>query len=161
MSGKGGTIVPAEGTIPDYETAYKNAIANDPKKTKEMIDDYQQLEPISSVVGLDQELKRNYLLEFAMRNPKEYIRKRNEMLLQMKTDVNEHFTTVYKRVRDTLPAVQARDVALKAALNFKNGEMLRLESMYPSEFSQKSYTNELNRQVALNQLSLGSVVPKT
>jgi len=42
MSGKGGTIVPAEGTIPDYETAYKNAIANDPIKTIEMLDDYQQ-----------------------------------------------------------------------------------------------------------------------
>jgi len=113
-----------------------------------------QLNPISSEIGLDDTIKQNFLLTYAMSKPREYIRKRIDMLLKIKDAVNKQYVKVFNEERKGVPIVEAKKVAMESAKNYMVIEMLRLESMYPQRFGVQSYNNALKNEIAKHQLSL-------
>jgi len=113
-----------------------------------------QLNPISSEIGLDDTIKQNFLLTYAMSKPREYIRKRIDMLLKIKDAVNKQYVKVFNEERKGVPIVEAKKVAMESAKNYMVIDMLRLESMYPQRFGVQSYNNALKNEIAKHQLSL-------
>lgn len=117
-----------------------------------------QLDPISSEIGLDETIKQNYLLSYAMSKPREYIQKRIDMLLKIKEAVNNQYVKVFDEVRIQVPIGEAKKIAMDSARDFMKIEILRLESMYPKSFSDQSYNNALTNQIARHNLSLNDDV---
>jgi hypothetical protein len=144
---------------PEFLTEYRKAIEVTQTQRDALLQE-GQLDPISSEIGLDDTIKQNFLLTYAMSKPREYIRKRIDMLLKIKDEVNKHFVKVFNEEKKGVPVVEAKKVALASAKNYMVIEMLRLESMYPSRFGVQSYNNALTNEIAKHQLSLNDDVNK-
>lgn len=145
-----------DNNLPDYFQQYQNVIKMDPVEQKNLMDNYQTLEPISSQIGLDNDLKTNALLEFALKNPRQYIKLRTDYLTRLKKDINLHFQKVYNQLRVSSPAIEARNQSLIECQKYYKIELDRLETMYPSKFGDQSLKNEIQRQLAQNRLNLSN-----
>ena len=145
-----------DNNLPDYFQQYQNVIKMDPVEQKNLMDNYQTLEPISSQIGLDNDLKTNALLEFALKNPRQYIKLRTDYLTKLKKDINLHFQKVYNQLRVSSPAIEARNQSLIECQKYYKIELDRLETMYPSKFGDQSLKNEIQRQLAQNRLNLSN-----
>lgn len=145
-----------DNNLPDYFQQYQNVIKIDPVEQKNLMDNYQTLEPISSQIGLDNDLKTNALLEFALKNPRQYIKLRTDYLTRLKKDINLHFQKVYNQLRVSSPAIEARNQSLIECQKYYKIELDRLETMYPSKFGDQSLKNEIQRQLAQNRLNLSN-----
>lgn len=145
-----------ESDLPDYITQYQQSLTVDETQQTDLINNYGVLESVSDMTGLNESLKNNYMLLFALRDPKKYIQLRLEFLEQLKTSVNNHFTTVYNQVKITNGPKQSKEIALKSAREFQELELNRLEQMYPSSFAQTAYNNQIKKQLAEQKVSLSS-----
>jgi len=137
----------------EFLTEYRKAIEVT-QADRDALSQEGQLNPISSEIGLDDTIKQNFLLTYAMSKPREYIRKRIDMLLKIKDAVNKQYVKVFNEERKGVPIVEAKKVAMESAKNYMVIEMLRLESMYPQRFGVQSYNNALKNEIAKHQLSL-------
>jgi len=144
-------IVP--NTESEFLTEYRKAIEVSQPERDALLKE-GQLDPISSSIGLDDTIKQNFLLTYAMSKPREYIRKRIDELLKIKNAVNKKYVEVFNEERETVPIVEAKKVAMASATNYMMIEMLRLESMYPARFGVQSYNNALTNEIAKHNLSL-------
>jgi hypothetical protein len=138
---------------PEFLTEYRKAIEVTQEQRDALLAE-GQLDPISSEIGLDDTIKQNFLLTYAMSKPREYIRKRIDMLLKIKEAVNKKYVEVFNEERKGVPIVEAKKVAMASAKNYMVIEMIRLESMYPQRFGVQSYNNALTNEIAKHQLSL-------
>eukprot|EP01080_Neovahlkampfia_damariscottae_P010669 gene10669-3292_t len=139
-------------TIPQFMTTYKDSIAVSEGKREKYARDYGMVNLPSEELKIDDILKENFLLQYAMKEPNEYIKKRNKILEKIKNDVDKEFVKLYKKYaveeNPPLPSNQARELAIKGASNLMQVEIIRLESMYPSKFENAAYNQVLKGQGA-------------
>ena len=110
-----------------------------------------QIQTASTNLGMDDEIKRNALLRYALEDPKSYIEKRTAMLEIIKVKVDKEFQKVfleYSTGINQLPVIEAKDLAGRAAKDVYTREMDRLESLYPQEFGVTVYNKAIQRQIA-------------
>lgn len=143
-----------DGSESDYLKDYRKAIEISPEEREELLK-LGQTNSISDQLEITKTLKTNYLLEYAMKNPKDYLKKRIDYLLKIKENVNKKFVETYNQVKNQVPNVEAKTIALKSAQDQMMVDMMTLESLYPARFAIDSYKNSLQQQIAKHQLNLG------
>lgn len=100
-----------------------------------------------------QKIKQNNLYQLAMEKPKEYIKRRVEMMQNLKTDIDKEYKDTFKQYTsgsNALPISQAKELAMKSAdLKYRIG-MEHIESVLPSQFANLAYNAEIQKQTAQN-----------
>ena len=142
-------IVVSEGAQ-DLMKKYRAAVTVSDDTRKDFLK-MGQTQTASTNLGMDDEIKRNALLRYALEDPKSYIEKRTAMLEIIKAKVDLEFQKVfleYSTGVNQLPVVEAKDLAERAAKDVYRREMDRLESLYPQEFGVTAYNKAIQRQIA-------------
>eukprot|EP01080_Neovahlkampfia_damariscottae_P013036 gene13036-7923_t len=152
------SIMTYEGGKNDILENYKKSITVDDGEREKYMKDYGQIALPTEQLGMDAILKENYLLEYAMKNPNEYVKKRNEALLVIKNEVDDEFVKLYKQFTEgkyALPASEVKKLAFQGAENYERLAILRLESLFPSKFEGTAYKRLLADQEAKRMLEFG------
>ena len=142
----------------DVLDKYKKSITVADGEREKYMKDYGQIALPTEQLGMDAILKENYLLEYAMKNPNEYVKKRNEALSVIKFEVDAEFVKLYKQFTEgkyALPTSEAKKLAFQGAENYEKLAILRLESLYPSKFEGTAYNRLLSEQRAKHSLEFG------
>lgn len=138
---------------------YQKAMSNDDATMTQFLA-FGQTEPISSRLGIDQELKNSYQLKIALENPKAYLERRLEIMQAIKVEVNNEYAAVFTKYttgENKLPLKEAKALAHQASKNYLDRERQSLELTYPEEFGNKAYNAELEKQKANKFNSLHKV----
>ena len=93
-----------DGSESDYLKDYRKAIEISPEEREELLK-LGQTNSIADQLEITKTLKTNYLLEYAMKNPKDYLQKRIDYLLKIKENVNKKFIETYNQVKNQVPNV--------------------------------------------------------
>eukprot|EP01080_Neovahlkampfia_damariscottae_P013250 gene13250-10961_t len=137
---------------------YKKSITIADGEREKYMKDYGQIALPTEQLGMDAVLKENYLLEYAMKHPNEYVEKRNKALSEIKNEVDNEFVKLYKQFTEgdyALPAGEAKKLAFQGAENYERLAILRLEQLYPSKFEGTAYKRLLLEQQASRTLDFG------
>eukprot|EP01080_Neovahlkampfia_damariscottae_P013282 gene13282-11721_t len=145
--------------VPEYERIYKESINVSDEDRENLIKNYGRVDTIKEELGIDKVLKNNFLLQSAMRNPNEYIKNRNKVIVQITKDVDKEYMRMYnkftKETNPPVPGSEAKKKALQHAYNYYMMEWDRLETIYPSKFEDNAYSEILKQQGATNYLKMG------
>ena len=111
-------------------------------------------------LGVDSILKENYLLEYAMKNPNEYVKTRNEYMKKVKDETDKEFVKLYNKFTTgdyVLPPREAKELAFEGARNYERLAITHLESLFPSKFEGSAYKRLLAEQQAKQSLEFGGI----
>lgn len=141
---------------PEFFTNYLNNMKTTPEKRQELLNQGQLQNP-STELGVDKVINKSMLLQYALQNPKLYIKKRNDYILKTKEELNAQFINIFNDLKTVMIESEARATALEAIDKFYKLKMEVLEKLYPSQFSDKAYQNEINRQINQSNLDRNTV----
>lgn len=136
--------------------SYQESITRNESMANELVK-YGQLQPASSRLGIDKLLKRNYLQEYALTKPREYIQNRYKLISKLKEDVDRHYVDVFTKYTSgdsQLPHAEAGKIAFQACANLMNIEMDRIEALYPSQFADEATKRQLDNIMAGRKLEI-------
>eukprot|EP01080_Neovahlkampfia_damariscottae_P007429 gene7429-11752_t len=75
----------------EFLSEYQNSINISDEKREEYVKKYGRLTLPTEELGMDAIAKENYLLQYAMTYPKDYVRLRNEEISKIHNEVNEEY----------------------------------------------------------------------
>jgi len=117
----------------------------------------------SEELKVDSILKESHLLQYAMKNPREYINLRNTEITKIKKDVDLEFLKLFDQFTtgpEKLPQLEAKQLAFEGAENLMHIRMKRLDQVYPAKFENRAYENIINEQRAKQYLRENGIIQK-
>jgi len=151
-------VVRVKETVERYQPKYFDYVKTDEATLAEFRKN-GRLRTASDELKLDEKVKNSYLLQYAMKNPAEYIKERNKLLEDAKDAINQTFLQTFNRFNGMLPPSDLRDLSLQAAEDQMKIQLEAIEAQLPSDFAMQSYRNALQKEVARNFSNVGGVAP--
>jgi len=142
----------------DTLATYQASIKVDDTTRETYMKSYGKTTLASEDLGMDAILKENYLLEYVMKNPEGFIKKRNTILKSIKDSTDIEFVKLYEQFTGndySLPPKEAHKMALQGANNYMVMSIHQLESMYPSKLEGQAYKTVLSKQQAQRIVDIG------
>eukprot|EP01080_Neovahlkampfia_damariscottae_P011185 gene11185-4005_t len=139
----------------EFLTEYQNSINISDEKREEYVKKYGRLTLPTEELGMDAIAKENYLLQYAMTYPKDYVRLRNEEISKIHNEVNEEYIKVFEKYstgENKLTNTECKEVAMTSARTLQGIRLAQLEKKYPAKFENTAYEKIINLQRAQKYL---------
>ena len=138
-----------------FLTEYQNSINVSEQKREEYVKKYGRLTLPTEELGMDAIAKENYLLQYAMTYPKDYVRLRNAEITKIHNEVNEEYIKVFEKYstgENKLTNTECKEVAMTSARTLQAIRLAQLEKKYPGKFENTAYEKIINLQRAQKYL---------